>query len=146
MPILTNLQASIDGSGSVLDSVPVTNVSNVILPCSIPGHSTTNVNYLSNTYSGSVVSVAMIVPSTQSIQTMSTSFPLLVNSLVIYSVPLTQTMWDVSFFNNPLLSPSTQLIQSLIFFCQSVTSYVSHANRHWLITILPFHSLNHYLQ
>ena len=128
MPILTNLQASIDGSGTVLDSMP-RDVSNVILPCSIPGHSTTNVNYLSNTYSGSVVSVAMIVPSTQSIQTMSTSFPLLVNSLVIYSMPLTQTMWDVSFFNNPLLSPSTQLIQSLIFFCQSVTSYVSHANR-----------------
>ena len=96
--------------------MPVTNVSNVILPCSIPGHSTTNVNYLSNTYSGSVVSVAMIVPSTQSIQTMSTSFLLLVNSLVIYSMPLTQTMRDVSFFNNPLLSPSTQLIQSLIFF------------------------------
>ena len=116
-----NLQSTVEGS----NSMPVASASNVILSCSESGHPSIHVNNPSNFNSGSVAnnvrSNAVIVPSNQSIQ-MSTSSPMLVNTLVNHSLPIAQTMSSIvtsapsmhgSFmFNNPLLAPSIQSNQS----------------------------------
>ena len=110
---LSILQGSVEVSDPVSDSMPAASVSNVILPCSMSDHSVTNANNPFNTQSGSIVSNAIIAPSTQSCQTMSTSSRF-VNSMTDHSMPLMHSMqYNGSLFNNHVVAPSTHASHSV---------------------------------